>query len=301
MQEIFILITTELLKKVLILDIDGSLIKDENIHSIALGEFQEKIRYFSTFKALNKLENHIIDEIVSHSIYLIGNGDFHHLSYLLIKNNPAENIHVIVFDNHPDNMYIPFGIHCASWVYHAARLPNVRRVSVIGITSQDINGLNLVQNRFSLLRKGKVEYYCFKRVSNAAFLLSRNGIHEMVSSEKNLLSFIKDELIQKDEKIYLSIDKDVLQRECINTYWDQGNMTENQLFDCIDLLSENLIAADITGDLSTYKYKNYIKGLLRRLDGAEIPLSNLVYEREKHAALNYRIISHLKMFDYKDR
>ena len=63
----------------------------------------------------------------------MGSGDFHHVSYLLIERlrRLGRQIQVVVFDNHPDNMRYPFGIHCGSWVWHVSRLPFVERVHVV--------------------------------------------------------------------------------------------------------------------------------------------------------------------------
>ena len=46
---------------------------------------------------------------------------------------------------------------------------------------------------------------------------------------------------------------------------------------------------------SVYKYKNYLKGFFRRIDGAEFPVVNPDHERLKHTSLNSRIISHIKI------
>ncbi len=86
---------------------------------------------------------------------LLGSGDYHHVTQLLLERLPSdEPIHLIVCDNHPDNMRYPFGIHCGSWVYWASKLPQVARIDVLGISSSDIGWLHAVENHWSPLYKG---------------------------------------------------------------------------------------------------------------------------------------------------
>ena len=56
-------------------------------------------------------------------------------------------------------MRYPFGIHCGSWVSHAALQPSVRRVHVIGITSGDIGLAHAWENRLTPFLRRKLTYW----------------------------------------------------------------------------------------------------------------------------------------------
>ncbi|MCL2155676.1 MAG: hypothetical protein FWH53_08435, partial [Leptospirales bacterium] len=106
-------------KNSLILDFDGSNHGNTQVERVDLRSFEESVRYYATNSIMKKLEYSIAEKIKGRKVFFIGSGDFHHISYLLIKNSPYKNLHVVVFDNHPDNMIFPFNIHCGSWVYWA--------------------------------------------------------------------------------------------------------------------------------------------------------------------------------------
>ena len=279
-------------KETLVLDFDHSVNLPATIcHTLDLRRYEEKIRYCASLERMHELESAIIDEIRRHRIFLLGNGDFHHLSYLLIKNMPHKNMHIVVFDNHPDNMFFPAGIHCGSWVYHASRLPHVAEISIFGIASGDVKGFNIFQNRLSAIRSGKVKYYCISPVSRSMKLAGSPHIKELRTDSHSLLQEVEARLLPLNAPIYLSIDKDVLASDYIRTTWDQGEMPEDELMRCIEMLSPKVVAADITGDLSSYTYKSLLKKMLRRIDGATGPTSFTAVDLKKHQALNLRLLS----------
>src|SRR5947209_11698054 len=146
----------------LILDFDNSVHAISGAERIALGDRQEAIRFGCSMAALRALGE---DLPAAPPMVLLGSGDYHHVSYLLIERLRVRGtpVQVVVFDNHPDNMRYPFGIHCGSWVAHAARLPHVARIEVAGITSADVSGAHAIENRLRPLRSGKVRYWCIGR------------------------------------------------------------------------------------------------------------------------------------------
>ena len=125
----------------MILDFDGSVLPvAEGERRIPLGSWQEAIRFGCTRRAFSALEAHLEGVLpVDCGLCVHGQRRFppRHADPLhrLCRRLPPASLDVVVFDNHPDNMRYPFGIHCGSWVSHAALQPSVRRVHVIGITS----------------------------------------------------------------------------------------------------------------------------------------------------------------------
>jgi len=74
-----------------------------------------------------------------------------------------------------------------------------------------------------------------------------------------LLTAFLTEIKASNLPVYLSIDKDVLSSEVVMTNWDQGKFLEKHLQSLIEACKGRLVAADITGDVSAYHYKNYFK------------------------------------------
>lgn len=287
-------VTSNSFEGTLVLDFDGSVSLPKEIPRLDMRDYEEIVRYYSSFDDMTSLEGIIKEAVERHRVFFLGNGDFHHISYLLIKHMPYESLHVVVFDNHPDNMFFPTGIHCGSWVYHASKLPNVSNISVFGIASGDIRGLNLIQNRFSVIRSGKVKYYCLAPVSKLMRILSRNGIDDIKASQKSVVEILREREQKKGGPVYLSIDKDVLFSETLRTGWDQGQMQENELLRCVEGIAPSVIAADIVGDISSHNYKSPLKRLLRWMDGGEQIPSNIQEEQFKHRDINLRILSLLQ-------
>lgn len=278
----------------LILDFDGSVFLPDTVEKFDLRASEEKFRYSAKFNDMVSLEGIVKKGLERHRMFFLGSGDFHHISYLLIKNTPQKKLQVVVFDNHTDNMFFPAGIHCASWVYHVSRLPHVSNVAIFGIASRDLTGLDIIQNRFSAIKSGKVNYYCLTPVSKCARLLSGNKIRDVSTPERTMVDVVKEHLAGSNLPVYLSIDKDVFHDGVVRTTWDQGRMSENNVFNCVEELAPRVIAADIVGDISFYTYQNPFKKVLRWIDGEGWPPFTLEKEREKHRNINMKILSLLK-------
>lgn len=184
-----------------------------------------------------------------------GSGDYHHLSQLLLNRLPTQQkFQLIICDNHPDNMRYPFGIHCGSWVYWASRLPQVEHVHVLGIGSQDIGLGHAWENHWSPLLKRKLTYW---NVNVDTRWMNWIGAGRSNRAFGNADELMRAFLAQFDRSlpVYLSIDKDVLSPEVVNTNWDQGEFLEQHLNDLIDACQGRIIGADITGDVSAYHYE----------------------------------------------
>jgi arginase family enzyme len=203
-------------------------------------------------------------------------------------------LHVVVFDNHPDNMRYPFGIHCGSWVAHVSRLPFVSCVHVLGITSSDVEGLHVWENHLRPLRSGRVRYWCIGRNLRA---MRRLGIQHSQSFETagDLLDRFSVESRTWKDRVYLSIDKDVLAPSVVQTNWDQGVMTLEDLEHGIDAVINLVVASDVTGEVSSYQFASLWKRILTRLDRQpEIPADLLNSWQEQHQHVNQRLLAKLQ-------
>jgi len=277
------------------LDFDRSVLPLPGVRSLPLHDWEERIRYGCTLRDLNALGVELHRQAFGYPrLSFLGSGDFHHVSYLLIKRLESLGpIQVIVFDNHPDNMRYPWGIHCGSWVHHLCRLPFVSRVAVIGITSNDIQSRHLFENYLRPLYAGKLTYFCFSAPPRLADFIGLSAIKSSSSDADTLLRLMEDLLGSDRNPVYLSIDKDVLSPDSIQTNWDQGCLEEKSLLAAIATLKPFLIASDITGEISTYAYRSFWKRLLTRLDGqsTDAPRSDLKEQQRRQQQLNQQIVA----------
>ncbi|HUK55759.1 MAG TPA: hypothetical protein VLY20_03795 [Nitrospiria bacterium] len=286
------------MKEPLILDFDRSVLSLAGVSTVPLNDWQRVIRYGCSLADIERLEtvlNAQMDE--GPRLAFLGSGDFHHVSYLMIRRlHSMGPFQVVVFDNHPDNMRFPWGIHCGSWVHHVCRLPFVSRVTVVGITSDDIRGFHLFENHLRPLYAGKLFYFCFSPVPMLARRLGLSGIKDFRDGQNRLSERIRTDILNVDcDPVYLSIDKDVLSPRIVRTNWDQGILTEENLFEAVRFLKPRLLAADVTGEISFYRYPQPWKRVLSRLDGQSPPSpADLDQHQHRHRTLNEKLISILR-------
>ncbi len=222
-----------------------------------------------------------------------GSGDFHHLSLPLIERASARHgpLDVVIFDNHPDNMRFPFGIHCGSWVRAVSALPRVGHVHVVGITSHDIAPAHAWENYLLPLFKGRLTYWSIGARVGWAHALGLRRSFRNYASTAALLDAFGGHMAARDRPLYLSIDKDVLSIEDARTNWDQGVMREAELGLAIEHLRGYIVGSDITGDLSVASYCQWWKRALSALDRQpRIPPQQLsVWQAQQHA-VNQRLL-----------
>lgn len=256
-----------------VLNFDDSTGLLESSFVLDLQQWQEEIRFGCSWKQFNQLATYLEEKLPSVNelgCVLMGSGDYHHITQALLSRIHTP-IHLIVCDNHPDNMRYPFGIHCGSWVYWASRLPNIHRIDVIGICSSDISLKHAWENHWSPLYKGKLHYWSIhQNPSWMKWIGAANNTHVFDSADELMKCFLKTLDGIKIPR-YLSIDKDVLSQKEVQTNWDQGEFLYSHLEQLIQACDKNLIGADITGDVSAFQYKSKFKRFLSESDGQEEP------------------------------
>ncbi len=279
----------------LILDFDQSALPLPGCDRLPLEAWQEDIRFGCPLPVLQRLAGEIGPAIDDRRTLFLGSGDFHHLSHLLIRRHAqrGEMLQVVVFDNHPDNMRYPFGIHCGSWVWHVSRLPFVTCVHVLGITSSDVGLAHAWENRLRPLREGRVRYWCVGPDLNWMKYFGIDAGRSFGSIAEMLVAFAAT--IQRTSgPIYLSIDKDVLAQSEARTNWDQGIMRMEELGAAIRALQGRVIASDVTGDVSIYRYRSRLKRLLTGLDAQpEIASDELQHWQTQHQSINRQLLDWL--------
>lgn len=287
------------MKNPVILNFDNSVGTFDRALDIDLGEWQDTIRFSTKWTDFQRLENELQRQLPDdYGPIFLGSGDYHHVSQLLIKQRykrlENDKLTVIVIDNHPDNMRYPFGIHCGSWISHAAALPFVDHIHVVGITSGDISIKHAVENRLKPLISKKLTYWSTGVNVGWAALLGLKSAFQTFDNIDDMMSAFISSIYKVGHPIYLSIDKDALSPRFIHTNWDQGEMETRHLTDLITNLGKKLIGCDITGEVSNYTYKNFWKRLMSQLDGQSIvPENSLIKWQEEQHQLNSRLIEML--------
>lgn len=295
----------------LILNFDDSAGAAEGAISLDLRAWQEKIRFGCSWRAYHSLCAELEQKLPPEQDYgaysgygtaLLGSGDYHHLSYFLIKrlgeklrrqagSHDAPKFRVVIMDNHPDNMRYPFGIHCGSWVSHIAALPFVEHIDVVGITSHDIAAVHAMENRLLPLLRGKLTYWSVGvNASWARLLRLGSAFHNFTTASAMAAAFLAEQAASA-EPLYFSLDKDVLSPSVLRTNWDQGVMETETLLAIIKALQSRMIAADIVGEASACQYKSRFKRLLSRLDGQkEASAEQIAAWQSAGQAFNRRIL-----------
>lgn len=280
----------------LVLDFDRSVGVLPGAHVVDLADWQEAIRFGSSLRRFREVVRTIEARLpASYGTVFLGSGDYHHLSWPLIERRAAQTpFEVVVFDNHPDNMRFPFGVHCGSWVRKVALLPAVTRVRVLGISSADVSAAHAWENYLTPLRRGKLEYWTVGVDTGWSRRLGLQSAFRAFDSPTALLDRFVEEQRGSTVPAYLSIDKDALSPEVAHTNWDQGRLLEHDLVRGIDALAGRLIGSDITGDVSAYRYKSWWKRKLSALDEQpEIDAAQLAEWQAQQHALNLRLLERL--------
>jgi hypothetical protein len=196
-----------------------------------------------------------------------GSGDFHHVSLALLRRQPRP-CNLLVIDNHPDWMRgVPL-LHCGTWLYHAARLPQVARVFHVGGEVDFDNAWRWLAP-WPLLRSGKITVLPAVRRFRAGGWREVN--HEPLRPDpdcpadrgrmKAWLHPFRAELAARP--LYVSLDKDVLSADESVVNWDSGRLTTGEVQDVLRAFlsaAGDLAGMDVVGDWSPVR----VAGPLRR-------------------------------------
>lgn len=287
--------------KPVILDFDQSTGNVPGAALIKLSAWQDEIRYGCSMKTFKRLGNLLDRDLPpDYGTVLMGSGDFHHVSALLVEKacsrlESSDSLELVVFDNHPDNMRFPFGIHCGSWISHAAELNRVSHIHVLGITSGDIGVAHAWENRLKPLYAGKLTYWCMDVNIGWMKAVGLGRAARRFDSPDELVDAFTEAQCQRQLPVYLSIDKDAFSKETVCTNWDQGSMAEPHLLRIIDVLKSRLIASDINGEVSNWTYQNRWKRCLSWLDGQEpVPDAQLQTWQKQQQEFNLRVLAALQ-------
>ena len=287
-----------------VIDVDNSVGPLPGELRLPLADWQEKLRFGCTLRQFQTFRS-VLEQRLPAALgtVLMGSGDFHHLSWPLIEHciaargsNAAAPLRVLVLDNHPDNMRFPWGVHCGSWVRRVALHPAVSEVHVVGITSPDIGSGHAWENYLTPLKRGKLSYWSCGVDTRWSRRLGLQSAFRNFASLEELTAALVQTLQAQPQPTYLSIDKDVFAPEVVRTNRDQGQMREEQAMQIIDALAGQIVGSDITGDVSSYRYRSWWKRWLSAQDGQDIELDDATalnaWQAGQHA-LNMRLVAQI--------
>ncbi|PWR23062.1 arginase family protein [Zavarzinia compransoris] len=197
---------------------------------------------------------------------LLGSGDFHHLSACFIE-SAAGPLSVVHFDNHPDWAWTFPRRHCGSWVNEVLAMPHVQRVVTIGPCSDDI--IRPRRRAGPWLHKLEIHPWW-----NSGARGSDGVVRARNLADCDWHVFLA-ELIASlpTERLWITIDKDVLAPDEAVTNWDQGGLPLARLVETIRRLARHftIVGADICGEYAPINHRNPFKSLEARLDQPRLP------------------------------
>ena len=270
-----------------ILDFDGSVVKQENLllkypHQIIdLNDLASGVRLW-----MNKRTRRAVGERIGkgarNCVTFLGSGDFHNISPLLLDQF-REPLSLIVFDFHPDWDILPPRFGCGSWVTQALKKKNILKCLLIGVSSEDISSPGIQSANLRSLSNGRLEIYPYAHGPTTVFargvpknisLRSKQGflrarIYWEELQHKNLKDFFSSLIARLPAKdVYLSIDKDCLNKISALTNWEEGRLSLDELILMLKLIKDNLniVGLDITGDYSKVSVSGSLKSFFSRLD-----------------------------------
>ena len=197
---------------------------------------------------------------------LLGSGDYHHLTLALLQQHQTP-LTLVLFDNHPDWMRPPHQYHCGTWIYAAARLPQVARIIIVGLENGDLCGKKFQDGDMESYLNQKIVLLPYSAVQAS---ISANQCVQLQSQLKTSLKAGVQEILNhiSTQNVYVSVDKDCLRIEDAITNWEQGSLPLETVTACIAAIRENhaIVGADTVGDYSPPVFNSPLKWVGSFLD-----------------------------------
>jgi arginase family enzyme len=291
-----------------ILDLDGSIVRQEQLVQRArpvilpLREWGLSLRLACRHGSFRRFEKRLTRLTGSpHDtrpfLNFIGSGDFHHVSLALLRRLP-EPCNLLVLDNHPDWMRgIPL-LHCGTWLYHAARLPGVRRIFHVGGDVDFDNSYRWLAP-WEMLRSGRIvvsparrgfEGRSWRRVAHRP-LRRRPGERVGLADIEDLISPFSSELTERP--LYVSLDKDVLTESEAVVNWDSGHLSTPEVLAVLrgflDAAGGRLAGMDVVGDWSPVQVRGMLRHFLHWTEHPRLEIDPCQATR-RNEALNLRLL-----------
>ncbi|MDD4032435.1 MAG: arginase family protein [Bacteroidales bacterium] len=184
--------------------------------------------YYCDNEAVKKLTKKIAP-YDPEGIHFIDSGNYHYMTKLW-TDKIQHPFSLIVFDHHPDMQPSLFDnlLSCGCWVKEVLDSnPMLRKVCIAGASE-------------SLIKDTDTSY------GDRLVFFSDQALNY----EKTWMQFAH---LHMDNPVYISVDKDVLNRKSAATNWDQGSLSLERLESLLSMILKNheVIGIDICGECST--------------------------------------------------
>jgi len=201
-------------------------VENEESQWLNLGSI-EHTNLFCEKNALMEIKETLAERRQS-AITFLGSGNYHYVSYLLLS-EIKHPFTLVLFDHHTDALPSPSEslISCGSWVLESLQnLSMLEKVIIIGVSEDGREYLPL-------------------SISDQVRIYPETTFHmDKQSMMSSILSSIPT------ERVYISVDKDVLHTNEALTVWDQGSLKLHQLIEMIQMIvvKKRVYGIDICGE-----------------------------------------------------
>lgn len=295
-----------------ILDLDGSVQSHvsesaasrwQSVRVLDLRDLAPKLRLWSGGKAIAETRRRLHDAPAhpDPTVTLVGSGDFHHLTPLLLE-RAREPVTLIHFDNHPDWVRLAPRWHCGSWVNQALRSERVARIVTIGPCSDDLVWPGLKGGNLPALASGRLRLFPWSHAPSRVLRPIADGASYRCASRQLIWSNLSEMTSEQaartilsqiaTDAIWLTIDKDVLPEDEVVSNWDQGQMPLRAVLDLIKAIGRkhSIAGADICGDYAAPQFSSALKRWeVRRDQPQRTPPDALALAR--NAEVNRQLLS----------
>jgi arginase family enzyme len=183
-------------------------------------------------------------------ITLIGNGNYHYVTFLLLS-KITQPFSLVLLDHHTDMYPSPSDdlIACSSWVLEAMRqLSQLKKVIFVGVNEDWKMHIPARDERSAVYSK-----------------------HHILVDFPSVIESIMNEI--PTSRIYISIDKDVLDEEEAQTAWSHGSMKLYQITELLEELYKHkeIVGLDVCGEypFSLHdRYKKHIRDYVKKNEQA---------------------------------
>lgn len=263
-----------------ILDLDGSLAAQADLFAaapaewISAAEWGPRIRLACRFGEFDRFCRSPGEALSADDpwVTFYGSGDFHHVTLALL-NRIRRPFNLLVLDKHPDWMRgIPF-LHCGTWLHHALRLPQVRRVFHCGGDTDFDNAYRWLAP-WAEIASGRVVVFPARQ----RFMAGRWAglpVHPLLRDRIPAAEVVRaalepclDDL--RGYPLYISVDKDVLTTQDAAVNWDSGLLRLDQVLAIVETFvgaaDGRVIGADVLGDWSPVRLGGWLNRVCDWLD-----------------------------------
>jgi len=204
-------------------------------------------RLFCTEEAFDEIRRRL-SRRVGRGVTFLGSGDRHYVTLALLA-EISRPFDLVLFDRHADMATCagsveetPGLLSCGTWLDEAfERLPNLRRAILIGLSEE-------------AARRALQSRWCGR-------LVVLTGVSDGLGGFARFTNVC-------GEEVYISVDKDVLDRAFAATNWDHGSMRLDSLTEALRMLvrAKYVVGADVCGEMPAAPVDRWRLSRLSRLN-----------------------------------